>query len=73
LVPIDLGRGITVSQVWVPEYTHAQDKLDALRVLADQRRLHLRVARTYPAAEAAQAHRALAAGGVRGRLVLVFD
>lgn len=71
--PIDLGRGITVSQVWVPEYTHAHDKLDALRVLADNRQLLLRVARTYPAADAAQAHRALAAGGVRGRLVLVFD
>ncbi|MGE0220245.1 NADP-dependent oxidoreductase [Mycolicibacterium sp.] len=73
LVPIELGRGITVQQVWVPEYTHAYDKLDALRVLADSGQLLLRVARTYPAAEAAQAHRALAAGGVRGRLVLVFD
>jgi NADPH2:quinone reductase len=73
LVPIDVGRGITVSQVWVPEYTHAHDKLDALRVLADKGQLLLRVAQTYPAAEAAQAHRALAAGGVRGRLVLVFD
>lgn len=72
-VPVRLGRGITVPQVWVPEYTHAHDKLDALRVLADEGQLLLRVARTYPAAEAADAHRALAAGGVRGRLVLVFD
>jgi NADPH:quinone reductase-like Zn-dependent oxidoreductase len=31
----------------------------------------LRVADTYPLAEAAQAHERLAAGGVRGRLVLV--
>ncbi|WP_308011212.1 MULTISPECIES: zinc-binding dehydrogenase [unclassified Saccharopolyspora] len=34
--------------------------------------LTLRLARTYPAGEAAQAHRALEAGGVRGRLVLEF-
>ena len=72
-IPIDLGRGVTAHQVWVPEYTHDHDKLDALRVLADNRKLRLRVARTYPAAEAARAHRALAAGGVRGRLVLIFD
>jgi NADPH2:quinone reductase len=32
----------------------------------------LRVARTYPAAEAVEAHQALEAGGIRGRLVLTF-
>jgi hypothetical protein len=31
-----------------------------------------RVATTLPAAEAAEAHRRLEAGGVRGRLVLTF-
>lgn len=72
-VPVEVERGITVPQVWAPEYTHAHDKLDALRVLADKGQLLLRVAQTYPAAEAAQAHRALAAGGVRGRLVLIFE
>jgi NADPH:quinone reductase len=30
------------------------------------------VARTFPAAEAGEAHRVLARGGVRGRLVLTF-
>ncbi|OBF11406.1 NADP-dependent oxidoreductase [Mycobacterium sp. ACS4331] len=71
----DLGseRGIGVREVFVPEYTHAHDKLDALRQLADEGQLTLRVARTYPAAEAAQAHRDLEAGGLRGRLVLTFD
>ena len=34
-------------------------------------RLTLRVADTYPLAEAAKAHERLQAGGVRGRLVLV--
>ncbi|WP_029114581.1 NADP-dependent oxidoreductase [Mycobacterium sp. URHB0044] len=66
-------RGITIRDVWVPDYTHATDKLDGLRVLAEQGKLTLRVARTYPAADAAAAHRALETGGVRGRLVLVFD
>ena len=58
--------------MWVPDYTHATDKLDDLRVLAEQNRISLRVARTFPAAEAAAAHRALQRGGVRGRLVLTF-
>ncbi len=71
----DVGRdrGISVREVFVPEYTHSHDKLDGLRQLADEGRLTLRVARTYPAAQAAQAHRDLEAGGLRGRLVLTFD
>jgi NADPH:quinone reductase-like Zn-dependent oxidoreductase len=32
----------------------------------------LRVARTFPGEQAAEAHRLLAKGGVRGRLVLTF-
>ncbi|QRY45875.1 NADP-dependent oxidoreductase [Mycolicibacterium boenickei] len=66
-------RGITVRDVWVPDYTHATDKLDHLRVLAEQGKVTLRVARTFPAADAAAAHRAMEQGGVRGRLVLTFD
>ncbi len=66
-------RGIAIRDVWVPDYTHATDKLDGLRVLAEQGKITLRVARTYPAAEAAAAHRALETGGVRGRLVLDFE
>ena len=48
-------------------------KLDELRSLCEQGMLKLHVARTFPAAEAAEAHRALEAGSVRGRLVLTFD
>lgn len=66
-------RGITVRDVWVPDYTHATDKLDSLRVLAEQGKVTLRVAQTFPAADAAAAHRAIEQGGVRGRLVLTFD
>lgn len=66
-------RGITIRDVWVPDYTHATDKLEGLRVLAEQGKIALRVAQTFPAADAAAAHRALEKGGVRGRLVLIFD
>jgi NADPH2:quinone reductase len=71
--PLHPERGITVRDVWVPDYTHATDKLDDLRVLAEQGKVTLRVAQTFPAAEAAAAHRAIEQGGVRGRLVLTFD
>ena len=67
------NRGVLVRDVWVPDYTHATDKLDGLRALAEQGEITLRVARTFPAADAAAAHRALEKGGVRGRLVLTFD
>jgi NADPH:quinone reductase len=66
-------RGISVLNAFVSEYTHRSDKLDELRRLTEQGELTLRVARTYPAAEAAEAHRAMEAGGIRGRLVLTFD
>ncbi|KGI70500.1 NADP-dependent oxidoreductase [Mycolicibacterium rufum] len=66
-------RAITVRDVWVPDYTHATDKLRALRVLAEKGGITLRVAQTFPAAHAAAAHRAIERGGVRGRLVLTFD
>lgn len=66
-------RGITIRDVWVPDYTHATDKLDGLRVLAEQGQITLRVAQTLPAANAAAVHRALEKGGFRGRLVLIFD
>ncbi len=66
-------RDITVREVFVPEYTHAHAKLDELRMLAEKGLLTLRVGRTYPAAEAAEAHRAIQSGGIRGRIVLTFD
>ncbi|WP_448625141.1 NADP-dependent oxidoreductase [Geodermatophilus sp. URMC 64] len=52
----------------------AQDRaaLDRLRQQAEEGVVTLRVARTFPAAEAAEAHRLLARGGIRGRLVLTF-
>ena len=54
--------------------TYAEwEKLDRLRRQAEEGKVTLRVAGTYPAEQAAEAHRRFEAGGVRGRLVLVFD
>ena len=65
-------RSVTVILVWVGDYLHEQGKLAGLAALAAAGRITLRVARTLPAEQAAQAHRLLEAGGVRGRLVLTF-
>ena len=67
------GRtGIEVLPVLVRRVAEDHAALDRLREQAEQGVLTLRVARTFPAEEAAEAHRVLAGGGVRGRLVLTF-
>jgi NADPH2:quinone reductase len=52
----------------------AEDRaaLDRLRQQVEEGVLTLRVAQTFPAEQAADAHRLLERGGVRGRLVLTF-
>ncbi|BCJ31192.1 NADP-dependent oxidoreductase [Actinocatenispora sera] len=66
------GRGITVHRIRVAAAAHRTDVLDGLRRAAEAGVLTARVADTYPADRAADAHRRLAAGGTRGRLVLTF-
>jgi NADPH:quinone reductase-like Zn-dependent oxidoreductase len=56
----------------VRRYGEEQQKLDGLRQLVEDGVLTLRVARTFPAEQGAEAHRVLEAGGVRGRLVITF-
>jgi NADPH:quinone reductase len=68
----DQERGITFHPVSVRNYAREQSKLDRLRQLVEAGEVTLRVARSIPAERAAEAHRALEAGGVRGRLVLEF-
>ncbi|MDK1361499.1 NADP-dependent oxidoreductase [Arthrobacter sp. zg-Y1219] len=68
----DPGRGITVHAIAVRDEYHSGQKLEALRRLAEDGTLTLRVADRLPADKAAEAHRRLEAGGVRGRLVLLF-
>ncbi|MGW5749057.1 NADP-dependent oxidoreductase [Amycolatopsis sp. NPDC003861] len=64
--PIPL-RGIRVRTVWIRA---DGDRLAELARLAENGTLPLRVAGVLPLAEAAAAHERLAAGGLRGRLVL---
>ncbi len=65
-------RGITLHQVWVREYAREFEKLDELRTLTESGDVTLRVAATFPADQASEAHRVLEAGGTRGRCVITF-
>ncbi|VXC08844.1 NADP-dependent oxidoreductase [Nocardioides sp. AX2bis] len=69
----DGSRGLRVTPVWVRDAARRRDALEELRALASDGRITLRVADVLPAGEAAEAHRRLEAGGVRGRLVLDFS
>ena len=68
----DGSRGLRVMPVSVRSYGEERDKLDGLREMVERGAITLRVAETYPADRAADAHRRLEAGGTRGRLVLRF-
>jgi NADPH:quinone reductase-like Zn-dependent oxidoreductase len=60
-------RGTRIEQVWIRA---DGARLAELSALVDGGRLTLRVAGTYPLADVARAQERLAAGGLRGRLVL---
>ncbi len=68
----DEERGITFHPVFVRNYAREQAKLDRLRQQVEDGQVTLRVARSLPAEQAAEAHRILEAGGTRGRLILEF-
>lgn len=63
-------RRVDVRKVRVREHLSDTDGLAGLVRLVEEGALSLRVARVFPANEAASAHRVMEAGGVRGRLVL---
>jgi len=65
-------RGIRVHPVMVAQVLERTDWLDELRLLASEGRLELRVARELAPEQAAEAHRLMDAGGLRGRAVIVF-
>lgn len=65
-------RGIEVHPVAVREVLERTEWLEELRRLASAGRLTLRVAGTYPPEQAAEAHRVMDAGGLRGRAVITF-
>jgi len=65
-------RGIRFLPTLVRDYARERAKLDRLREQAESGELTLRVAQTYPADRAGEAHRRLEKGGTRGRLVIEF-
>ncbi len=65
-------RGINFTTTFVRNYDGEWEKLSRLRALAEEGRITLRVAATYPPERAADAHARLEAGGTRGRLVIEF-
>jgi NADPH:quinone reductase-like Zn-dependent oxidoreductase len=64
----DVEQGVHVHAVWVGDVLERTDWLRELRELG----LPMRVAATYPPERAADAHRQMEAGGIRGRAVIVF-
>jgi NADPH:quinone reductase-like Zn-dependent oxidoreductase len=68
----DTERGIKVKQVRVAQYLENQQALAELGRLASEGKLTLRVAETFPPERTGEAQEKLIAGGVRGRLVIVF-
>jgi NADPH:quinone reductase len=65
-------RGIHVHHVEILTVLDRTDWLEQLRRLASAGTLKLRVAGEYPPEEAGKAERAMDAGGLRGRVVIVF-
>jgi NADPH2:quinone reductase len=65
-------RNITIHPIWVRRAVTDTKRLATLRDQAEAGVITMRVADVLPADLAAEAHRRLEAGGVRGRLVLDF-
>jgi NADPH:quinone reductase-like Zn-dependent oxidoreductase len=65
-------RGIEIRQIWVRSALERSDWLQELRELASEGRIALRVTGEYAPEQAAEAQRLMAAGGLRGRAVIVF-
>jgi NADPH:quinone reductase-like Zn-dependent oxidoreductase len=68
----DGARGLRVFPTLVRRVAQDRAAFDRLREQVEDGVLTLRVAQTFPAEQAAEAHRKLEGGGIRGRLVLTF-
>jgi NADPH2:quinone reductase len=69
----DPQRDITFSKTWVMAYAEEHAKLDRIRQQVEDGQVTMRVAGTYPASNASEAHARLEAGGTRGRCVIEFE
>jgi NADPH:quinone reductase-like Zn-dependent oxidoreductase len=63
-------RDITIHSTLVARYAEEQAALDRLRQQVEDGQVTLRVAKTFSAEQAGEAHRLLEGGGIRGRLVI---
>jgi NADPH:quinone reductase len=70
--PDETERGIVVKQVMVAQALQRTDWLEQLRQLASAGRIPLRVVGAYPPERVAEAQQIMDAGGLRGRVVIVF-
>ncbi|MGW6296869.1 zinc-binding dehydrogenase [Streptomyces sp. NPDC055058] len=70
--PLEMPRGVVRHEVNVMAYPDKAAALTELAALAGAGLLSLRTAALLAPSAAPQAHRRLAAGGVRGRRLLVF-
>ena len=68
----DTERGIAIHTIRVTEYAENQAALSQLGELVAEGRLTLRVSETFPPQRIREAHEKMEAGGIRGRLVIVF-
>jgi NADPH:quinone reductase-like Zn-dependent oxidoreductase len=68
----DGQRDVRVLPTRVSRAAEDRAGLDRLRQQVEDGLLTLRVARAFPAEQATEAHRVLARGGIRGRLVITF-
>jgi NADPH:quinone reductase len=69
----DVEEGVAIHRVQVWTVLERTDWLEELRQLAAEGVLELRVAQTFPPERAADAHRLMEAGGLRGRAVIDFS
>jgi NADPH:quinone reductase-like Zn-dependent oxidoreductase len=69
----DVEDGINVRRVQIADVIERTGWLEELAALAAEGLLALRVAETFPPERAADAHRLMEGGGLRGRALIVFD
>lgn len=69
----DVENGITIRRVWVGDVLERTDWLLQLRELVEDGAVTLRVVARFAPDQAAEAHRLMEAGGLRGRALIVFD
>ena len=65
-------RGVKLVPIRSKMHAEEREKLEEIRELVEQGKLTIRVAGVYPKEQAAEAHRRLEQGGIRGRIVITF-